>query len=384
MTFFSSTAGRLGWTFAITSSAWFVFALDRLAVTTALPAIRTDLSADLTATEWTVGAYTLSFAVLLMAGAALGDRFGRRRMFAAGMALFAVGSAAAALAPTVAVLVTARALQGVGGAVFAPLALTMFTAASPLGRRGAVLGAWGGIGGLGAAVDPLAGGGLTDWFGWQWIFWLNVPFGLALAPLALLRLAESRGPHDRIDVRGVALSAAGLLGLVWAVTRAGDGGWTHADGFVGLVTGALLVPASWRGSYAPRADAADALLPQPRLHRREPHRLAMYAALFGSLFLFTQLLQTGLDASPLEAGLRMLPMVVMPMLLAPVGGALSDRWGTRPLMVVGVGLVAVDWPGSRPSLRRTCPTGPWSRHGHGGGAARRCSSRPWRPPSWVR
>lgn len=369
MTFFSSTAGRLGWTFAITSSAWFVFALDRLAVTTALPAIRTDLSADLTATEWTVGAYTLSFAVLLMAGAALGDRFGRRRMFAAGMALFAVGSAAAALAPTVAVLVTARALQGVGGAVFAPLALTMLTAASPLGRRGAVLGAWGGIGGLGAAVDPLAGGALTDWFGWQWIFWLNVPFGLALAPLALLRLAESRGPHDRLDVRGVALSAAGMFGLVWAVTRAGDGGWTHADGFVGLVTGALLVT----GFVAWQRRAPSPMLPmhfRSRGFTANLAALAMYAALFGSLFLFTQLLQTGLGASPLEAGLRLLPMAVMPMLLAPLGGALSDRWGTRPLMAVGGGRHG------REEQRGAAP-----HHDHGGTRPRRARPRQRRPPS---
>jgi MFS family permease len=146
------TASRFGWTFALTSLAWFVFALDRLVVTTALPVISADLDADLAGTEWVVSAYTLTFAVLLLTGAALGDRFGRRRMFTAGIALFALGSVAAALAPTVAVLVVARIVQGAGGAVFAPLAMTLLSAATRPERRGAVLGAWGGIGGLGAAA----------------------------------------------------------------------------------------------------------------------------------------------------------------------------------------------------------------------------------------
>jgi MFS family permease len=190
------TATSFGWTFAITSSAWFAFALDRLVVTTALPVIRTDLGAGLAGAEWTVNAYTLSFAVLLLAGAALGDRFGRRRMFALGTALFTTGSAAAALAPSIGVLVAARVAQGAGGAIFVPLALTLLSAATPPERRGAALGAWGGIGGLGACVGPLVGGGLTGWVGWQWIFWLNVPLGLALVPLARLRLPESHASRS--------------------------------------------------------------------------------------------------------------------------------------------------------------------------------------------
>src|SRR2546423_1139811 len=161
------------WTMAITSVALFMVSLDNLVVTTALPVIRQDLHASISQLEWTVNAYTLSFAVLLLAGAALGDRFGRRRMFALGMALFSVGSAAAALAPTTATLVAARAVQGAGGAIFAPVSLTLLSAATPAGRRGAVFGAWGGIGGMGAAVGPLLGGGLTGWVGWQWIFWAN-------------------------------------------------------------------------------------------------------------------------------------------------------------------------------------------------------------------
>ena len=336
-----STAPGFGWTFAVTSSAWFLFALDRLVVTTALPAIRTDLGADLAGAEWTVNAYTLSFVVLLLAGAAMGDRFGRRRMFAVGVGLFTAGSAAAALAPTVGTLIAARAVQGAGGAIFAPLSLTMLSAATPLQRRGAVLGAWGGIGGLGAAVGPLLGGGLATFVGWQWIFWLNVPLGLALVPLARLRLRESHGPHRIIDPCGVALSGAGLLGIVWAVARAGSVGWARPEVPAALSVGALALVLFV--AFQLRAPAP--MLPMRFFRSRaftvaNLTALAMYAALFGALFLVTQLFQTGLGDDPLEAGLHMLPLVVMPMLLAPVGGALSDRLGTRPLMVLGVALVA--------------------------------------------
>jgi MFS family permease len=280
------TSPRFARTFAVTSSAWFLFALDRLAVITALPTIRSDLGADLVGAEWTVNAYTLAFALLLIGGAALGDRFGRRRMFAVGVATFTAGSAAAALAPTVGALVAARAVQGAGAAIFVPLAMTLLTVVTPAGRRGRALGAWGGIGGLGAALGPLLGGALTALAGWRSVFWINVPLGLALVALAGPCLAESRGLRTGLD----------LLPLRLFRSRA----FTTAN--------------------------AVALL--------------FYAALFGGLFLVTQLIQVGLGAAPLDAGLRLLPMAAMPMLLAPVGGALADRFGTRLPMVLGVALVA--------------------------------------------
>src|SRR4029077_20430859 len=212
---------RLYWTFAITSLALFAFTLDRLGVAIALPASRTDLGAQAAGLEWTVNAYTLSFAVLLLTGGALGDRFGRRRMFTIGVAVFTAGAAGAAgaptsralvgapggapaaVAPTIGALVAARAVQGVGGAIFTPLTLTMLAAVTPPGRRGTVLGAWGGIGGLGAALGPLAGGVLAGSVGWRAIFWLNVPLGLALMPLARVRLAETYGPRRPLDLAGV-------------------------------------------------------------------------------------------------------------------------------------------------------------------------------------
>src|SRR5215216_6957024 len=183
---------RTLWTFAVTSLALVMVTLDNLVVTTALPVIRKDLHATIEGLEWTVNAYTLTFAVLLLTGAALGDRFGRRRLFVLGLGIFTAASAFAALAPSIEALNIARALQGVGGAIVTPLTLTLLSAAVPANRRGLALGAWGGIGGLAVAIGPLVGGAVVEGMSWQWIFWLNVPIGLALIPLALLRLRETR------------------------------------------------------------------------------------------------------------------------------------------------------------------------------------------------
>src|SRR6185312_3212834 len=195
-----TSRSRTLWTLAITSLALVMVTLDNLVVTTALPVIRTDLHASLEGLEWTVNAYTLTFAVLLLTGAALGDRFGRRRMFAIGLGVFTLASAAAALAPSMGVLVAARAIQGAGGAIVMPLTLTILSAAVPAERRGVALGAWGGISGLAVAFGPLVGGAVVSGISWHWIFWLNVPIGIALLPLALRRLDESYGPASRVDL----------------------------------------------------------------------------------------------------------------------------------------------------------------------------------------
>ena len=210
---------RMLWTFAISSIALFMVTLDNLVVTTAIPVIRKDLHASLSSLEWTVNAYTLTFAVLLLTGAALGDRFGRRRIFALGIAVFTLGSIAAALAPSVEVLNVARAVQGLGGAIVLPLTLTILSAAVPAEKRGVALGAWGGISGLAVAFGPLVGGAVVEGMSWQWIFWLNVPIGLVLIPLALSRLQESYGPEGRLDLPGLGLASAGLFGIVWGLIR---------------------------------------------------------------------------------------------------------------------------------------------------------------------
>src|SRR5438105_5163527 len=235
------TRRHTGWTLALVSAALFMVTLDNLVVTTALPSIRVDLKAGIDSLEWTVNAYTLSFAVLLMTGAALGDRFGRRRMFVVGLGVFTLGSAAAALAPSTTALVAARAIQGAGAAVVAPLTLTLLSEAFPAGRRGIALGIWSGISGLGVALGPVVGGAVIAGFSWHWIFWLNVPVGLVLIPLALARLSESRGANRELDLRGVALVSGGLLGVVYALVRANALGWTSATVVASAIGGVVLL-----------------------------------------------------------------------------------------------------------------------------------------------
>src|SRR5438034_9615878 len=228
------------WTFAITSVALFMVTLDNLVVTSALPVIRHNLHASLTQLEWTVNAYTLTFAVLLLTGAALGDRYGRRLMFSIGIGVFTLGSAVAAMSTTATGLDLARALQGVGGAIVTPLTLTLLSAAVPAEKRGLALGAWGGIGGLAVAIGPLVGGAVVSGISWHWIFWLNVPIGLVLAPLAFLRLNESRGPSNKLDLPGLALASVGLFGIVWGLVRGNSVGWSSPEIMGALLAGAVV------------------------------------------------------------------------------------------------------------------------------------------------
>jgi EmrB/QacA subfamily drug resistance transporter len=329
------------WTFAITSVAVFMTTLDNLVVTTALPVIRHDLHAGLSGLEWTVNAYTLTFAVLLITGAALGDRFGRRRLFVIGLGIFTLASAAAALAPSIDVLIAARAVQGLGGAIVTPLTLTILSAAVPAERRGLVLGAWGGISGLAIAIGPLVGGAVVEGISWQWIFWLNVPIGLALIPLAALRLRESRGPNDSLDLPGLGLASAGLLGLVWGLVRGNQVGWASPE-IVGTLAGGAAVLALFV-LWELRARAP--MLPLRFFRNRSftaanVGSLLMFFGMFGSIFLLAQFFQTVQGYSPLAAGLRILPWTVMPIFVAPLAGALSDRIGGGPLMATGLALQA--------------------------------------------
>src|SRR3954468_10968897 len=232
---------RMIWTFVVTSLALVMVTLDNLVVTTAIPVIREDLNASIQGLEWTVNAYTLTFAVLLLTGAALGDRFGRRRMFAIGLSIFTAASAMAALAPTIEVLVAARAIQGVGGAIIAPLTLTILSAAVPAEKRGLALGAWGGIGGLAVALGPLVGGAVVSGLSWHWIFWINVPLGLVLIPLAWRRLAETHGADKGLDLPGLGLVSVGLFGIAWGLVRGGQVGWGSTEIVASLAIGAIFV-----------------------------------------------------------------------------------------------------------------------------------------------
>jgi EmrB/QacA subfamily drug resistance transporter len=335
------TTHKTIWTFAITSVALFMVTLDNLVVTTALPVIRTDLDADIAGLEWTVNAYTLVFAVLLLTGAALGDRFGRRRIFALGLGIFTFASAAAAVAPSIDTLNLARAVQGLGAALVMPLTLTLLSAAVSPARRGLALGAWGGISGLAVAFGPLVGGAVVSGISWPWIFWLNVPIGLVLVPLALARLEESYGPPRRFDLPGLALASAGLFGIVWGLVRANSLGWSSPEIVVSLAAGAALTAAfvAWE------ARTPEPMLPMRFLRNRtfalaNTASLLMSFGMFGSIFLLAQFFQTAQSYTPFESGLRILPWTAMPMIVAPIAGALSDRIGGHVLMGTGLALQA--------------------------------------------
>ncbi|MEU3917399.1 MFS transporter [Streptomyces sp. NPDC029004] len=334
--------GSAAWALVITSVAGFMAALDNLVVTTALPSIRKDLGGALEDLEWTVSAYTLTFAVLLMFGAALGDRFGRRRLFIAGLAVFTGASAAAALAPGIDALIAARAVQGVGAAIMMPLTLTLLTAAVPVARRGAALGIFSAVTGLAVASGPLIGGSLTEHISWQWIFWLNVPIGLALLPLARLRLDESYAPNARLDIPGTLLVSGGLFGIVYALVNGQADGWSSTPILAGLILGTLLLAAFVRHGLTSK----NPMLPM-RLFRNRAFfgintaSLLMFLGMFGSIFLLSQFMQGVAGYSPTEAGLRMLPWTGMPLIVAPIAGYLSDKIGGRPVVATGLALQAL-------------------------------------------
>jgi EmrB/QacA subfamily drug resistance transporter len=330
------------WTVIITSVAVFMASLDNLVVTMALPSIKEHLHASLESLEWTVNAYTLTFAVLLLIGATLGERFGRRRIFTLGLAIFTLASAGAALAPNVGVLVAARAAQGAGGALLLPLSLTILSSAVPASRRGAALGFWGAMSGLAVALGPVVGGAVVEGASWQWIFWLNVPIGVALLPLAARLLPRGQQASTRLDLPGLVLVSTGLLGVVFGLVRGNAHGWTSGQVLGSIVAGAVLLTAfaAWE-LRAPAPMLPLRLFASRGFTATNVASFLFSAGMFGSIFLLAQFLQVAQHYSPLSAGLRTLPWTGMPMLVAPIAGPLSDRWGGRPLIITGLVLQAV-------------------------------------------
>ncbi|GAB2566002.1 MFS transporter [Paractinoplanes abujensis] len=314
----------------------FMVTLDNLVVSTALPVIRTDLNASLADLQWFVNAYTLPFAAFLLTAAALGDRLGRRRMFIAGLVVFTLASAAAALSAEAWQLTAARAVQGLGGAAVAPLALTLLAEAVPGRLRTAAVGIWGGISGLGVAVGPVVGGAVVEGLDWHWIFWLNVPIGVVAVVLALTVLGESRGGARRLDPLGLLLSAAGMLLVIWGVVDGPERGWTSGRILAMLIGGGALLAAFvlWQ------ARNPHPMLPL-RLFRSRGFSLVntvtltFSAGAFGSVFLLAQFFQVVQGLSPLDAGLRTLPWTAAPMIVAPLAGLFGDRIGQRALIFTG-------------------------------------------------
>jgi EmrB/QacA subfamily drug resistance transporter len=332
---------RAVWAVVITGLALFMASLDNLVVSTALPVIRIHLHAGLTGLEWTVNAYTLTFAVLLLPAASLGERFGRRRIFATGIALFTAASAVAALAPSISMLIAARSVQGAGGAMIMPLSLTLLSAAVRPERRNAALGIWGAIGGVAVALGPLVGGAVTSGWAWQYIFWLNVPVGLALLPLARWRLAESRGSAAALDLAGVGLVSAGLFGVVIGLVRGNAHGWTSMSVLVSFIVGIVALTAFVAWELRIEHPMLDIRLFKHRGFTAVNITALLFSfGMFGAIFFLTQFLQTVQHFSPLQAGIRVLPWTAITMFLAPVVGQLAERWGGKSLVVTGLALQA--------------------------------------------
>jgi EmrB/QacA subfamily drug resistance transporter len=325
------------WTLVVASLALMMAFLDALVVTTALPSLRTSLHGSLADLEWTVNAYNLSFACLLLTGAALGDRFGRRRMLCVGLAIFTGASLLAGLAPTIGVLVGARALQGAGAAIMVPLTLTLVTDVYPPDRRGWAIGIWGGVGGLSGAIGPFLGGTVVQLFSWHWIFLINLPIGLALIPIALLRVRESHGAHPRLDVFGVALATAGLFAITWAIIRTNTIGWGSPEVAATLLGGVVVLAlfVLWeRRTAHPMLSLA--MFRRRRFSAANGISFCLFAGLFGALFLMSQFFQTAQGATPLQAGSELLVWSATGLFVAPVAGKLADRHGNRPFMIAGM------------------------------------------------
>jgi EmrB/QacA subfamily drug resistance transporter len=332
---------RQRWVLALTGLASFMVALDALVVTTALSAIRADLGASIGQLEWTVNAYVLSFAVLIMTAAALGDRLGRRSVFATGLGLFTAASAACALAPGIGWLIAARAIQGAGAALVMPLALALLGAAFPPERRGRAIGIFSSFAGLSVLCGPLVGGAAVEGLAWPWIFWINVPIGLLTLALTLTRVEESRGASTALDVRGLALVTGAAFGIVWGLVRASSSGWGSVEVVASLALGALLT-AAFVG-YERRA--REPMLPMGLFRSRafsagNAAMFFMWASGLGTLFFMAQFFQATLGYGPLDTGLRLMPWGACTVVVAQVSGRLINRVGERALVAGGLALQA--------------------------------------------
>ena len=326
-----------GWVLALTSVASLMVSLDIQVVATALPVIRVQLHASLAALEWTVNAYTLSFAVLLLTGAALGERLGRRRILGTGVGLFTAASAACALAPNVGTLIAARAVQGAGGALMLPVALALLSAAFPPERRAWAIGIFSSVTGVAAMVGPIVGGAITQGLAWQWIFWLNIPIGVVMLPLIGRRIPASAGVAARLDPIGLVLATSGALGIVWALIRANGIGWGSPE-IVGTLTGGVLLTGAFAGW---ELRTGNPMVPL-RLFRSRAFAagnvagFSIFAMLLALVFFMAQYLQTGLGYGPLGTGLRLLPGWATLTVIAPFAGTLIGRLGERPLIAGGL------------------------------------------------
>ncbi|MGI5129520.1 MFS transporter [Pseudonocardia sp. CA-107938] len=327
---------------AVAAVASFMTALDTLAVATALTSIQRDLGARPDQLEWTVNTFNLVMAVCLLPAAALGDRFGRRRIYAAGLALFTAASAVCATAADAGMLIIGRAGQGAGAAVVVALGLALVGTAFPPERRGTAIGMMEAGAGVAILAGPVVGGLITQLVGWEAIFWLNVPVGLVLLPLLLMAVPESTGRPTPVDVVGLTLVAGAVLAAMWGLSTGNLAGWTSPQVAAALVAAGLLAIAflAWERR------AAHPLLPPHLLRNRGfiagiAAVAALFVQVFGGLFFFGQLFQVGLGFDPAAAGLALVPWTGMMIVVGPLGGRLADRVGPRLPILGGLSMIVV-------------------------------------------
>jgi EmrB/QacA subfamily drug resistance transporter len=329
-------------TVLLTAGAYLLVTLDALVVVTALPSIHADLGGGAGNLPWIINAYALTFAAGIITASALGDRLGRRRTYAGGLVLFSLASAACALAPTLGMLIAFRAVQGLGAAIVMPLGLTLLTSSFPADRRGAVVGIWGGVAGLGVASGPLVGGAVTEGLDWHWVFWVNVPLGLAAALAVLRILPETFGPRSRLDPLGMVTASGAMASLVWGVLRAPDAGWGSAEVLIALASGVVLLAAfvGWQ-AVAPAPMVPLSLFRSRVFAAASLTQFLMAASIFATAYVTSQYFQISRGDSPLGTGLRFLPWTMTPLLVAPLAGRLVDRVGARALAAPGLLFQAV-------------------------------------------
>jgi EmrB/QacA subfamily drug resistance transporter len=330
---------RKWWTLIAVSVATFMLLLDITVVNTALPSIQKDLGASFTDLQWVIDAYTLALAAVVLTAGSIADRIGRRAVFAAGLGVFAIASLAAGLSPDATFLNISRAVQGIGAAAMFAVSLALVAQEFPAGKeRATAMGVYGASIGVAVAIGPLVGGAITSGLGWRWVFFINVPIGIAAIAVTLAKLRESRDPNaTRVDWLGLATFSTGLLMLVLALVRGNDEGW-GSPVIVALLTGAAAMLAAFA---VIEQRVAEPMLPLGLFRRRaftgvQLAALAVSASLFALFLYLTLYLQNYLGYSPLQAGLRYLPITLAPFFVAPVAVALMARVQARVLLAIGL------------------------------------------------
>ena len=335
---------RKWWTLAAVAFGLFMIMLDNTVVNVALPSIERDLHVSISSLEWVVTAYALTFAALLITGGKLGDLFGRRRLFIVGIAIFTLSSLACGLAPSSGFLIGARAVQGIGAALMNPASLSIITATFPPRERGQAIGIWAGVSAMALAIGPLIGGLIVDNINWNWIFFINVPVGVAGIVVSRLVIKESRDTsHEQsIDLPGLITSSAGLFALTYGLIEGNRHGWTSPE-IVGLFSAAAVLLVAFvlleRYQRLPMLDLS--LFRNGSFVGANLVAMLVSLGMFGVFFFVSLYIQNILGWTPTQAGASFLPMTILIILIAPIAGRLSDRVGSRWLMGAGMTLVSI-------------------------------------------